>query len=56
MTRDTLGGFPYEVDHVEGKLRIRFYPEPTARFPDESVLSLRLDNTDIVKLQKILTQ
>lgn len=56
MDRDTLGGFPYEVDRLEGKVRIRFYPKPTAKFPNESVLSLKLDKSDVAKLQKILSE
>jgi len=55
MRRDTLGGFPYETKSEEGKIVIRFFPRPTAKYPDQSVLTLRLDENDVQKLQRILT-
>lgn len=54
MRRDTLGGFPYEKESEEGKIAIRFFPRPTARYPDQSILTLRLDENDAQKLLRIL--
>lgn len=55
MKRDELGGFPYKVEKVGGLIIIRFYPRPTAKYPDQSVLTLKIDRKSKAELLRILT-
>lgn len=53
--KDRLASFPIDVDKVKGEIRIRFYPKSsTAKYPDNPVLVLKLDDTEKEKLLKIL--
>jgi len=56
MNRDELGGFPYEVEKIGDLIIIRFYPRPTAKYPDQSVLTLKIDRKSKEKLLRILTE
>ena len=56
MKRDELGGFPYEVEKIGDLTIIRFYPRPTAKYPDQSVLTLKMDRKSKEKLLRILTE
>jgi len=57
MSRDTIGGFPYEVSRRENETIIRFFPKnPDAEYPNNSVLVLRLDEKDKRKMQIILSE
>ena len=56
MRRDKLSGFPYEIREEKDKTIIRFFPKsPTAKYPNDSVLVLKLSKKDKKKLIKILT-
>jgi len=55
MKRDELGGFPYEVEKIGDLVIIRFYPRPRAKYPDQSVLTLKIDRKSKEKLLRILT-
>ena len=53
--KEILAGFPIAVEIKDGKTRIRFFPKsPTAKFPDNPVVILHLDDGDKEKLRKIL--
>jgi len=57
MTRDTLGGFPFEVKKENGMTILRFFPKKTlAEFPNDAELTLRLGPQDVSKLRAILAQ
>lgn len=57
MGRDRLGGFPYEVSREEGTMIIRFFPKgPSAKYPNDSVLVLRLNEVDKQKMLRILSE
>jgi len=55
MKRDELGGFPYEVEKEERIIILRFFPRPTAKYPDQSILTLKLGEKDKQKLLRILS-
>jgi hypothetical protein len=55
MKRNELGGFPYEIKR-EGNITIlRFFPRPSALYPDSSVLTLKLTEKDRQTLIKMLS-
>lgn len=55
MKRNEVGGFPYEIKK-EGDITIlRFFPHPSAQYPDSSVLTLKLTEKDRRILIKILS-
>lgn len=56
MIRDELGGFPFEVERNDSLIIIRFYPRSTAKYPDQSVLTLKIDKKSKEKLLKILAE
>ena len=50
-----MGGVPFEAREEEGKTVIRFYPRTeSAQNHDKIVFVLKLDESDKVKLKKIL--
>ena len=56
MVRDTLSGFPYEISKEKGMIVIRFYPKSLkAKYPNDSIFVLKLNEKELEKLQKILT-
>ena len=56
MSRDKLGGFPYEISKEKEYITIRFYPKsPNAKNPNDSVQTLKLNERDRQKLIKMLT-
>jgi len=57
MTRDTLGGVPFEVKKERGKVSIRFFPKsPNAKNPDGIVFVLHLNADDKKKLNEIISK
>jgi len=51
MTRDKLGGVPYEATKEGKKVKLRFFPKgDNARNPDSIVFTMLLDNTDKEKI------
>jgi len=53
--KQVLASFPIDVDKKDGIVRIRFFPKsPTAKYPDNPVLVLRLNKEEKEKLIKIL--
>ena len=55
MKRETLASFPIEVKKTAHETKIIFFPKsPNAKYPDNPVLILKLDNEEKQKLQKIL--
>ena len=53
--KEKLASFPIEVTKNNGEIKIRFYPKnPNAKYPDNPVLVLKLDNAEKEKLLKIL--
>ena len=57
MTRDTLGGVPFEVKKERGKVSIRFFPKsPNAINPDGIVFVLHLNADDKKKLNEIISK
>ena len=55
MKRDELGGFPYEVEKECDVMVLRFFPRPSAKYPDQSVLTLRLTKKDKQTLLRLLS-
>ncbi len=56
MSREKLGGFPYEISKEKEIITIRFYPKsPNAKFPNNSVQVLILNERDRKQLIKMLT-
>ena len=55
--RDTLGGYPFEVERRRGKRILRIFPKsPAAKYPNDAILALPLDDADSMKLLRILLQ
>ena len=53
--KEILASFPIDIEKKEGSVRIRFFPKsPTAKYPDNPVLVLHLDDAEKEKLRKIL--
>lgn len=53
--RDTLGGYPIDVEKKQGKTVIRFLPKSeAAKFPNDAILVLPLDDADAMKLMRII--
>ena len=53
--RDELSGFPYEITKEGDFTVLRFFPKsPTAEYPNDSVMVLKLNEKDKQKLIKIL--
>lgn len=53
--KDKLASFPIEVTKANGITKIRFFPKkPNAKYPDNPVLILKLDDKEKEKLLKIL--
>ena len=56
MKRDEIGSYPYEIERKGNILTLRFFPKsPAAKYPNDSVLVLKLDEKDKQKLIKILS-
>ena len=56
MTRDRIGGVPYETRKEDGKIVLRFFPKSeSAKNPDGIVFMLSLDKGDRAKLNKIIS-
>ena len=56
MTRDRIGGVPYETRKEDGKTVLRFFPKSeSAKNPDGIVFMLALDKDDVTKLKKIIS-
>jgi hypothetical protein len=55
MKRNELGGFPYEIEREGNMTTLRFFPHPSALYPDSSVLTLKLTENDRRKLIKLLS-
>ena len=56
MKREKVGSYPYEIERKGNILILRFFPKsPTAEYPNDSVLVLKLDEKDKQKLIKILS-
>jgi len=54
--KDKLGSFPIQVTKTNGEIKIKFYPKnPDAKYPDNPVLILKLDDGEREKLQKIIS-
>ncbi len=54
--KQVLARFPIDVDKKDGIVKIRFFPKsPTAKYPDNPVLVLRLDDAEKEKLLKIIS-
>jgi len=53
MKRNELGGFPYEVEKEGAVTILRFFPRTSAKYPDLSVLTLKLTEKDKQTLLKI---
>jgi len=54
--KQVLAGFPIDVAKKDGIVRIRFFPKsPTAKYPDNPVLVLPLDDAEKKKLLKIIS-
>jgi len=52
-----LGGFPYEVEQEMDMTIIRFFPKsPNAKYPNDSILVLKLSKEDKQKLLKIFNE
>jgi hypothetical protein len=54
MKRNELGGFPYEIEKEGNITVLRFFPRPSAKNPNSSVLTLRLTPKDKQKLLRLL--
>lgn len=55
MVRETISGFPCEIEKKEGVVRMKFLPKsPNAKYPESPVLILKLDKDDRKKLIGIL--
>jgi len=53
--KEIIASFPIDIEKKGGKTRIRFFPKsPTAKYPDNPVLILYLDDAEKEKLRKIL--
>jgi hypothetical protein len=55
MTRNELGGFPYEIRKDGDIITLRFFPRPSAQNPDSSVITLKLSEKDRQTLIKLLS-
>jgi len=55
MTRERIGGVPYEAKKEDGKLVFRFFPKgANAKNPDGIVFALYLDKDDRKKLGSLI--
>jgi hypothetical protein len=55
MKRNKLGGKPYEFEKEGNIIILRFFPQPSANYPDDSTFVLRLNEKDKQTLIKILS-
>lgn len=52
--RDQVGGYPSEIEKRGKLIRLKFYPKSAdAKYPNNPILILRLDQSDKEKLLKI---
>lgn len=52
--RDKIGGWPYDVKKVDGKVVINFYPQgDNLKHPNNPKFTLKLDRDDLKKLLKL---
>ena len=52
--RDKIGGWPYDIKKVEGKVIVHFYPKgDNLKHPDTPKFTLTLDSNDLKKLSKL---
>jgi hypothetical protein len=55
MKRNEIGGYPYELTKEGNVTIMRFFPKkPTAQYPDDAVLVLKLSDKDKQTLIKLL--
>ena len=53
MAKDEIGGRPFDVTKVDGKIKIVFHPmAKNATKPDAAVFSLTVSKADLDKLKK----
>lgn len=53
--RDTLGGYPFEIQKQADRRVLRIFPKsPAAKYPNDALLVLSLDDSDSMKLLRIL--
>jgi len=56
LKREEIGSYPYEIERNGDSLILRFFPKsPTAKYPNDAVLVLKLEKKDKQKLIKMLT-
>jgi len=56
MKRISTISYPYEITEEEGLTVLRFYPKnPNAKYPEDSVLVLKLNAEDKQALVKLLS-
>lgn len=54
--KEKLASFPIEVTKKDGEIKIKFYPKsPDAKYPDNPVLVLKLNDIEKEKLKKIIS-
>ncbi len=55
MVREIIAGFPCEIEKKGGVVIMKFLPKsPTAKYPDNPVLILKLDKNERKKLIDML--